>query len=71
MIIISSNFIFTFSNCCVIVSFLTKLLTLGTLFLTTVSYLVFNIILVFGAEFVAKLVTQGISPFTSYMLALR
>ena len=34
MIMISSNFIVNFTNFCVIVSFLTKLLTLGILFST-------------------------------------
>ena len=51
MIMISSDFIFNFTNFCVIVSFfLTKLLTLGILFSTAVR-----------AVLVAKLVTLGIS----------
>ena len=54
------NFLFDVINFCVIVSFLTKLLTLGILFSTTVRELV-----------VAKLVILGISPLTSFMLALR
>ena len=57
---ISSNFIFNFTNVCVIVSFLTKLLTLGILFSTVVRAIV-----------VAKLVVLGISPLTSFILALR
>ena len=53
MIMASSNFIFNFTNFCVIVSFLTKLLTLGILFSTTVRALV-----------VAKLIILGISFLT-------
>ena len=59
---ISSNFIFNFTNFCVIVSFfvffLTKLLTV-ILFSSAVRVVV-----------VAKLVTLGISPVTSFILAL-
>ena len=44
MIMISSNFIFNFTNFCVIVSFLTKLLALGICFSAAV-----------GAAVVAKL----------------
>ena len=40
MIIITSNFIISFTNFCVKVSFLTKLLILGILFLTEVRSLV-------------------------------
>ena len=58
--IMISNFLFNFSNFCVIVSFLTKLLTLGNLFSTAVRALV-----------VAKLLILGISPLTSFILALR
>ena len=36
MIKISKNFVFNFTNCCIIVSFLTKLVTLGILFGTAV-----------------------------------
>ena len=54
------NFLFDVINFCVIVSFLTKLLTLGILFSTTVRELV-----------VAKLAILRISPLTSFMLALR
>ena len=57
---ISSNFIFNFTNFYVIVSFLTKLLTLGILFPTAVRAVV-----------VAKLVILGISPLTPFILALR
>ena len=59
---ISSNNIFNFTNFCVIVSFfvffLTKLLTV-ILFSSAVRVVV-----------VAKLVTLGISPVTSFILAL-
>ena len=44
-----SNFLFDFTNFCVIVCFLTKLLTFGILFSTAVN-----------AELVAKSVVQGI-----------
>ena len=60
MIMISSNFIFNFINFCVIVSFLTKLPTLGTLFSTTVR-----------AVLVVKLVILGISFLNLYILELR
>ena len=55
-----NNFLFNFSNCCVIVSFFTKLLTLGILFSTALR-----------AVLVARLVILGISPLTSFILALR
>ena len=58
MIMISSNFMFNFTNFCVLVSFLTKLLTLG-------------ITRAVRAVAVAKLVLLGISPLTSFILALR
>ena len=54
------NFLFNFINFCVIVSFLTKLLTLGIPFSTAVRELV-----------VTKLVILGISPLASLILALR
>ena len=61
MIMIGSNFIFHFTNFCVIVSFfLTKLLTSNILFSTAVSVVE-----------VAKLVILGISFFTSFTLILR
>ena len=60
IMIMISNFLFSFNNFCVIVSFLTKLITLGILFSTAVRALV-----------VAKLVILGISPLTSFILALR
>ena len=61
MIMISSNFIFNFTNFCVIISFfLTKLLTLGILFSTAVRAVV-----------VAKLLILGISLLISLILALR
>ena len=59
MIMISSNFISNFTNICVIVSFLTKSLTLAILFSTTVRAVV------------AKFVILGISFLTSFILALR
>ena len=60
MIMISSNFIFNFTNFCVIVSFLTKLLTLAVLFSTAVRTVI-----------VSKLVILGTSPLASFILALR
>ena len=57
MIMISINFIFSFTNFCVIVSFLTKLLILGILFSTAVRAVV-----------VYKLVIQGIA--SSILLVL-
>ena len=59
MIMISSNFISNFINICVIVSFLTKSLTLAIFFPTTVRAVV------------AKFVILGISFLTSFILALR
>ena len=58
--IMISNFLFNFTNFCVIVSVLTKWLTLGILFSTAVRAVV-----------VAKLVILGILPLTSFILALR
>ena len=58
--IMISNFLFNFISFCVIVSFLTKLLTLGISFSTAVRALV-----------VTKLVLLGISPWTSFIWALR
>ena len=59
--IMISNFLFNFTNFCVIVSFfLNKLVTLGILFSTAVRAIV-----------VAKLVILGISTLTSFILALR
>ena len=58
--IMISNFLFNFINFCVIVSFLTKLLTLAISFSTAVR-----------AAIVAKLVILSISPLTSSILALR
>ena len=58
---ISINFISSFTNFCVIVSFFfTKLLTLGILFSTAVRAVV-----------VAKLVILGTSFLTTFILALR
>ena len=58
--IMSSNFLFNFINFCVIVSFFTKLLTRGILFSTALR-----------AVLVVKLVILGITPSTSFVLALR
>ena len=61
MIMISNNFIFNFTDFCVIVSFfLTKLITLGVLFST-----------VLRGVIVDKLVILGILFLTSFILALR
>ena len=51
MVTISSNFIFNFNSFCVVVSVLTKLLTLGILFSTAIRAVV-----------VAKPIMLGISP---------
>ena len=59
MIMISSNFNSNFTNICVIVSFLTKSLTLAILLSTTVRAVV------------AKFVILGILFLTSFILALR
>ena len=73
MIKVSSNFVFNFTNFCVIVSFLTKLLTLGILFSIAVRAVVvaklvildilflISFILALTAVVVAKLVILGIS----------
>ena len=58
--IMISNFLFSSINFCVIVNFLTKLPTLGIVFSTAV-----------GAPVVDKSVILGISPLTSFILALR
>ena len=58
--IMISNFLFNFTNFCVIVFFLTKLPRLGILLSTEVR-----------AVAVAKLVILGVSPLTSFILALR
>ena len=52
-------FLFNFTNFCVIVSFLTKLLRLGILFSVTVKAVVV----------VAKLLILAILPLTSFILA--
>ena len=61
MIMISSNFIFNVINFCVLVSFLTKLLTLGLLISKALRTVVV----------VAKLVILGILFLTSFILTLR
>ena len=55
-----STYLFSFINFCVIVSFLTRLLTLGILFSAAVR-----------AVLVAKLLILGISTLTSFILVLR
>ena len=62
MTTISSDFIFNSTNLCVIVTFLTKLWTLGISFSTAVRAVV---------VVVAKLAILGISPLTSFILALK
>ena len=59
MSMISSNFVFSFTNICAIVNFLSKLLTLGILFSTTVRAVV-----------AAKLIL-GVLFLTLFILALR
>ena len=54
-------FYFNFTNCCFIVSFSTKFLTLGVLFSTTARAVVL----------VAKLVILGISSLTSSFLSIK
>ena len=58
--IVISNFLFNFINVCVIVRFLTKLLTLGILLSTAVKAVV-----------VATLVILGISSLASFILTLK
>ena len=60
MVMISSSFIFNFTNFCVIVIFLTKSLTLAILFSTAVR-----------ATVVAKFVILGILILTSFILVFR
>ena len=60
MIMISGNFIFNFTNFCVIVSFLNKLLRLGVLFSTAAKAIV-----------VAKLVVLVTLFLTSFILSLK
>ena len=55
-----SNFLLNFISFCVIVRFLTKLLTLGILLSTAVRALV-----------AARLEILGVSPLTSFILAVR
>ena len=82
MITISSNFILNFANFSVIVSFLTKLLTLGILSSTAVRTVVVAKLVILGILFLtsfilaliavvaAKLVVVGFSFLTSFILAL-
>ena len=63
MTMISSNFIFNFTNFCVTVSFIDKI--------TNIRYFVFNsFILAVRTLVVAKLVILGIMPLTWFILAL-
>ena len=76
MIIISNNFIFNFTNFCIKVSFLTKLLTLGIIFSTAVRTVVVATLVILGilllrAAVVAKLVILDVSFLSSFILALR
>ena len=76
------NFLFNFTNFCVIVNFLTKLLKLGILFSAAVRAIVLakivilgifpltSFILVLRVAVAAKLVILGIYPLTSFILAL-
>ena len=81
MTMISSNFIFSFSNFCVIVSFfLTKLgilfstavrgVIVAKLVILSISHLT-SFILALREALVAKVVVLAISPLTSFILALR
>ena len=58
--IVIIDFTLNFTNFCVVVCFLTKLLTFGILFSTAVN-----------AELVAKLLILGILPSTSVILELK
>ena len=58
--LLNSGVVFNFINFSVIISFFTKLLTLGILYSTALR-----------AVLVAKLVILGILPLTSFILALR
>ena len=60
IMVMISKFLLNFINFCVIVRFLTKLLTLDILLLTAVRPLV-----------VSRLVILGVSPLTSFILAVR
>ena len=54
---ISSSFIFHFINFCVIVSFLTKLLTLGILFSTVVRAAAVATLVILGTSFLKALIS--------------
>ena len=80
MTMISSNFIFNFTNFSVIVRFLDWKLTVGILFSTAVVLaklvmsgilLLNSFIIALGAAIVANLVIVGISPLAFFILALR
>ena len=57
MIMISSSFIFNFINFCVIVSFLTKLLTLDILFSTVVRAAAVAKLVILGTSFLKTLIS--------------
>ena len=69
-----SNFLFSFINCCVIVSFFTKLLTLGILFSTALGAILgisslTSLTLVLRVVLVAKLEISGILSSIFFILA--
>ena len=73
---ISSNFIFNFTNFCIIVSFLIKLLTLGISFSTAILVILgilflISFILTLIVVVVVKLVKLVISFLTSFILPSR
>ena len=73
--IMISNFLFSFINCCVIVSFFTKLLTLGILFSTALGAILgisslTSLTLVLRVVLVAKLEISGILSSIFFILAL-
>ena len=72
--IMISNFLFSFINCCVIVSFFTKLLTLGILFSTALGAILgisslTSLTLVLRVVLVAKLEISGILSSIFFILA--
>ena len=80
---ISSDFLFNLTNFCVIVSFFTKLVTLGILFSTAARAVLVATLVILGILFlilfvlalrevvIAKLAMLDISFLTSFILALR
>ena len=72
--IMISNFLFSFINCCVIVSFFTKLVTLGILFSTALGAILgisslTSLTLVLRVVLVAKLEISGILSSIFFILA--